>query len=154
MAYSCCAAFSATYRTLSRSLPKGRCGPCFSMMPNGSRHAPCARAMASRKSAAVSSSQCTDSLLCAGAGEGDCAHTIEAQSVVMESSSDLYTCPPAMVIHDFNAEAEGGRESRKKLTGSEGGLNRGHTVRVRLDGECGAGVRSSSCHPATRWFSE
>src|SRR5439155_75804 len=74
----------------------------------------------------------------------------ELQSVVIESSSDLYTCPPAMVIHDFNAEAEGGRESRKKLTGSEGGLNGGHTVRVQLDGECGAGVRSSSCHPATR----
>src|SRR5881396_2498338 len=87
MAYSCCAAFSATYRTLSRSLPKGRCGPCFSMMPNGSRHVPCARAMASRKSAAVSSSQCTESLLCA---ESDCAHTIEAQSALMESSSDLY----------------------------------------------------------------
>src|SRR6267378_5714226 len=106
MAYSCWAALSATYRTLSRSFPNGRCSPCFSRMPNGSRHVPCPRAMASRKSAAVSSSQCTEGLLCAdggdggdGAGEdaGDCAHTIEAQSAWMESSSDLYKCPPAMV---------------------------------------------------------
>src|SRR2546425_9446939 len=74
-------------------------------MPNGSRHVPCARAMASRKSAAVSSSQCTEGLLCAegcnAAGEdaGDCAHTIEAQSAWMESSSDLYKCPPAMGLN-------------------------------------------------------
>src|SRR5713226_3103529 len=100
MAYSCWAALSATYRTLSRSFPNGRCGPCFSRMPNGSRHVPCARAMASRNSAAASSSQCTESLLCAdgceGAGEdaGDCPHTIEAQSALMESSSDLYKGPP------------------------------------------------------------
>src|SRR2546427_2941232 len=96
MAYSCWAALSATYRTLSRSLPKGRCSPCFSSIPNGSRHVPCARAMASLKSAAVSSSQCTESLLCAGGGDGagedvgDCAHTIEAHSAVMESSTGLY----------------------------------------------------------------
>src|SRR5437867_276271 len=95
MAYSCWAALSAAYRTLSRSLPKGRCGPCFSRMPNGSRHVPCARVMASRNSAAVSSSQCTESLLCAdgcdGAGEdaGDCAHKMEAQRALMESSSVL-----------------------------------------------------------------
>src|SRR3989454_2454542 len=86
MAYSCWAALSATYRTLSRSLPKGRCGPCFSMMPNGSRQVPCARPMASRNSAAVSSSQWTETLLC---GEGDCAHTSEAQSALMESTSVL-----------------------------------------------------------------
>src|SRR5437667_11048 len=70
MAYSCWAALRATYRTLSRSLPKGRCSPCFSSIPNGSRHVPCARAMASRNSAAVSSSQCTDGLLCADGGDG------------------------------------------------------------------------------------
>src|SRR2546426_8604360 len=86
MAYSCWAALSATYRTLSRSLPKGRCAPCFSMMPNGSRQVPCARLMASRNSAAVSSSQWTETLLC---GEGDCAHTSEAQSALMESTSVL-----------------------------------------------------------------
>src|SRR2546421_11833413 len=93
MAYSCWAALSATYRTLSRSLPKGRCAPCFSMMPNGSRQVPCARLMASRNSAAVSSSQWTETLLC---GEGDCAHTSEAQSArseehtsELQSRSDL-----------------------------------------------------------------
>src|SRR6059036_309180 len=97
MAYSCWAALSATYRTLSRSLPKGRCGPCFSMMPNGKRHVPCARAMPSRNSAADSSSQCTESLGCAG----DCAHaidTIGAPSTLMDSSNDLYKGPPAKVI--------------------------------------------------------
>src|SRR3989442_8030767 len=107
MAYSCWAALSATYRTLSRSFPNGRCSPCFSKIPNGSRHVPCARAMASRKSAAVSSSQCTESLLCADGGDaagedaGDCAHTIAVQSVLMESSSDLYKGPPAMVVSRF-----------------------------------------------------
>src|SRR6266581_659914 len=82
MAYSCSAALSATYRTLSRSLPKGRCGPCFSMMPNGSRQVPCARAMPSLKSAAVSSSQWTESFAC------------EALSTWMASSMDVYTNPP------------------------------------------------------------
>src|SRR3989442_593471 len=61
------------------------------MMPNGSRQVPCARAMPSRKSAAVSSSQCTESLFCAG----DCAHRAAALSTLMESSSGRYTCPPA-----------------------------------------------------------
>src|SRR3989454_6390807 len=90
MAYSCWAAVSATYRTLSRSLPKGKCGPCFSRMPNGSRHVPCARPMASRNSPALNSSQCTDNLFWAG----DCAHAIEAPRALMETSSVLYTCPP------------------------------------------------------------
>src|SRR5437667_11742567 len=71
-------------------------------MPNGSRHVPCARPMASRKSAAVSSSQCTDSLFCvdgcdgAGAAAGACAHTMEAQSALMESSSVLCTGSSSM----------------------------------------------------------
>src|SRR5947199_10317773 len=63
-------------------------------MPNGSRHVPCARAMASRKSAAASSSQCTESLLCAEGG--DCVHALEAQSALMEGGSDVYKCPPVM----------------------------------------------------------
>src|SRR6266702_271306 len=102
MAYSCWAALSATYRTLSRSLPKGRCSPCFSRMPNGSTHVPCARVMASRNSAAVSSSQCTESLSCvddgdgAGAAAGACAHTMEAQSALMESNSVLCTGSSSM----------------------------------------------------------
>src|SRR5438093_1307058 len=93
MAYSCWAALSAAYRTLSRSFPNGRCGPCFSRMPNGSRHVPCARAMASRNSAADSSSQWTESLLC---GEGDCAHTVEAQRALMERSRDLRKGPSSV----------------------------------------------------------
>src|SRR2546428_13451227 len=66
-------------------------------MPNGSRHVPCARVMASRNSAAVSSSQCTEGLSCvddgdgAGAAAGACAHTMEAQSALMESNSVLCT---------------------------------------------------------------
>src|SRR2546427_13241424 len=60
-------------------------------MPNGRRHVPCARAIASLKSAAVSSSQWTDGLFC---GEGDCAQTSEAHRALMENSHDLCTCPP------------------------------------------------------------
>src|SRR5712671_676542 len=93
MAYSCWAALRATYRTLSKSLPSGRCGPCFSMMPNGSRHVPCARAMPSLNSAADSSSQWTESLGCGG----DCAHSIDALSTLMDSNSDLYKDPPETV---------------------------------------------------------
>src|SRR5713101_826453 len=59
-------------------------------MPNGSRHVPCARPMASRNSLALSSSQCTDNLFWAG----DCAHANEAPRALMETSSVLYTCPP------------------------------------------------------------
>src|SRR5204862_5372591 len=103
--YSCWAALSATYRTLSRSFPNGRCGPCFSSIPNGSRQVPCARAMASLKSAAVSSSQCTEGLLCAA---GDCAQRIEAQSALMASSSDLYKCPPAMELGPPSAPGANG----------------------------------------------
>src|SRR6266496_2719575 len=95
MAYSCWAALSATYRTLSRSFPNGRCRPCFSRMPKGSRHVPCARVMASRKSAAVSSSQCTESLLGA---DGDCADMVDAKSAVIESSDDVRTCSPLQVV--------------------------------------------------------
>src|SRR6266511_1612647 len=51
MTYSCWAALSATYRTLSRSLPSGRCGPCFSMIPNGRRQVLWSRAMPSLRSA-------------------------------------------------------------------------------------------------------
>src|SRR6266699_3135259 len=57
------------------------------MMPNGSRHVPCARPMASRKSAAVSSSQCTESLLCGG----DCDHRTEAQNRFKATRNDLDT---------------------------------------------------------------
>src|SRR5712691_3529124 len=99
MAYSCWAAVSATYRTLSRSFPNGRCGPCFSRIPNGSRDVPCARAIASRKSADVSSSQLTESMFCGdwgGEEAGDCAHMIETKSALTETKSDLYTCPPVM----------------------------------------------------------
>src|SRR5437870_13691787 len=63
-------------------------------MPNGSRHVPWARPMASRKSAAVSSSQWTEGLLCTA---GDCAHTSEAQRALIETSSDLCTCPPPLI---------------------------------------------------------
>src|SRR2546422_10753528 len=59
MAYSCWAALSATYRTLSRSLPKGRCAPCFSMMPNGSRQVPCARLTAAEFRDAIGRAQGT-----------------------------------------------------------------------------------------------
>src|SRR5208283_2338471 len=41
------------------------CGPCFSMIPNGSRQVPCAFAIASRKSPAVSSSHFADKFVCA-----------------------------------------------------------------------------------------
>src|SRR5216684_1722612 len=37
IAYSCWTA----WRTLMRSLPSGRCGPCFSMIPKGSMHVSC-----------------------------------------------------------------------------------------------------------------
>src|SRR6266516_2121855 len=95
MAYSCWAALSAEYRTFSRSLPNGRCGPCFSRMPNGSRQGPCERAIATLISAAVSSVQRTDGLIC---GEGDCARMVEAQSTQMDSSNDWRTCPPQLVL--------------------------------------------------------
>src|SRR5690349_16078850 len=49
----------------SKSLPSGRCAPCFSRMPNGNRHVPCASCIPARKSSAVSSSQWTESLVCA-----------------------------------------------------------------------------------------
>src|SRR5437867_526328 len=60
------------------------------MMPNGSRHVTCARTIASRKSAAVNSSQCTESLLCGG----DCDHRIEAQNRFKATRNDLDTGPP------------------------------------------------------------
>src|SRR5579859_4005408 len=60
-------------------------------MPKGNRHVPCARAMPSLKSAAVNSSQCTESLVC---GAGCCAPSDEAQKTLMESRSDLRTFPP------------------------------------------------------------
>src|SRR2546425_8046634 len=65
------------------------------MMPIGSRHVVCARVMASRNSAADSSSQCTDSLLCTA---DDCAEPVEAQSMLMLSNKDLYTCSPVMTF--------------------------------------------------------
>src|SRR5260370_381133 len=71
-------------------------------MPNGSRHVPCARPVASRKSAAVSSSQCPERLLCVdgcvgvGAAAGACAHTMEAQNALMENSSVLCTDSSSM----------------------------------------------------------
>src|SRR5437763_7613210 len=90
-------------------------------MPNGSRQVPCARAMASLKSAAVSSSQCTEGLLCAA---GDCAQRIEEQSAFIESSSDLYKCPPAMglrlpreALHK-SREAGGGGVARVTRVGA------------------------------------
>src|SRR5438067_3430419 len=64
-------------------------------MPKGSRQVPWARAMASLKSAAVSSSQWTDGLFC---GEGDCARMVETQSTLRESSNDWRTCPPLLVL--------------------------------------------------------
>src|SRR5213594_1302437 len=140
MAYSCWAALSATYRTLSRSLPKGRCGPCFSMMPNGSRQVPCARAMPPVKSAAVISSQCTDSLLCAdsceGAGEdvGDCAHMTEAQSALMESTSVL----------GKGSSSEGGPRALMLLA-------RGDSCQVHPPARKDTSI--NSCRPGSgRWF--
>src|SRR6266851_907705 len=58
-------------------------------MPKGSRHVPRARPMASRNSAALSSSQCTDSLVCGDGGDGACAPTTEAHRALMESSRVL-----------------------------------------------------------------
>src|SRR5882762_2766203 len=58
-------------------------------MPKGSRHVPRARPMASRNSAALSSSQCTDSLVWGDGGDGACAHTMEAQKALMDSSRVL-----------------------------------------------------------------
>src|SRR5437867_5601407 len=58
-------------------------------MPNGRRQVPCAREMPSRNSAADSSSQCTDNLFCGGGGDGACAHTMDAQKALMESSRVL-----------------------------------------------------------------
>src|SRR5205085_354317 len=60
-------------------------------MPKGSKHVPCARVMASRKSAAVSSSQWTESR---PGATGDCAHAVDAKSTAMGSNDDLRTCPP------------------------------------------------------------
>src|ERR1041384_318406 len=60
------------------------------MIPNGSRHVPCARLMASRKSAADSSSQCTESLV----GAGDCATTTAADKRFKATRIDLDTRPP------------------------------------------------------------
>src|SRR5438094_9988882 len=131
MAYSCWAALSATYRTLSRSLPKGRCAPCFSMMPNGSRQVPCARPMASRNSAAVSSSQWTETLLC---GEGDCAHTSEAQSALMESTSVL----------GKGSSSEGGPRALMLLA-------RGDSCQVHPPAREDTSI--TSCRPGSgRWF--
>src|SRR4029077_8673054 len=50
-------------------------------------HVPWARPTASRNSAALSSSQCTDSLVC---GAGDCATKTETLRTLMESSRVLY----------------------------------------------------------------
>src|SRR5712691_8344633 len=111
MAYSCWAALSATYRTLSRSLPSGRCGPCFSMMPNGSRHVPCARAMPSRKSAAVSSSQRTESMFC------------EALSTWMARSNDVYTSPPRAGV-EGSVKWNTSRERRQRYEGADARLPR------------------------------
>src|SRR3989454_153657 len=132
MAYSCWAALSATYRTLSRSLPRGRCGPCFSMMPNGSRQVPCARAMPSLKSAAVSSSQCTESLFC------------EALSTWMASSNDVYTCPPrgpSKGVSNGIRRKKGVNDERR--TSRPGAAERG----VRPCGEIGAARAAGADHP-------
>ena len=63
-AYSASAAFSAAYLTFNKSVPSGRCGPCFSIIPMGRMHVPLACSIACRKSSDVSSSQCTESLAC------------------------------------------------------------------------------------------
>src|SRR2546427_7071315 len=77
------------------------------MMPIGSRHVVCARVMASRNSAADSSSQCTDSLLCTA---GDCAEPVAAQRMLMPSNKDLYTCSPLMTFeHIVSLVGPGGR---------------------------------------------
>src|SRR5439155_5161462 len=59
------AACKEAWRTFRRSVPRGKCGPCFSRMPNGSKQVPLDSWMASRKSAAVNSSHFTESLDCA-----------------------------------------------------------------------------------------
>src|SRR5260370_21804509 len=102
-------------------------------MPNGSRHVPCARPMASRKSAAVSSSQCTERLLCVdgcvgvGAGVGACAHKMEAENALMENSSVLCTDsssmggPRAITLRGRGSYCQGGawrRERAERHTGA------------------------------------
>src|SRR3989441_3113845 len=132
MAYSCWAALSATYRTLSRSLPRGRCGPCFSMMPNGSRQVPWARAIPSLKSAAVSSSQCTESLFC------------EALTTWMASSNEVYTCPPrgpSKGVSNGIRRKKGVNDERR--TSRPGAAERG----VRPCGEIGFARTASADHP-------
>src|SRR5689334_1618307 len=62
-------------------------------MPIGSRQVPCARVMASRKSAAVNSSQWTES----GRAAGACANALDANSTDMTSDDDLRTDPPLLV---------------------------------------------------------
>src|SRR5437667_8073309 len=54
-----------------RSVPKGRCGPCFSRIPKGSTQVPCDFSRALTKSPAVSSSHLTGS---------DCAQASAAES--------------------------------------------------------------------------
>src|SRR3989441_12074088 len=88
------------------------------MMPNGSRHVPCARAMPSRKSAAVSSSQWTESLVC------------EALSTWMARSNDVYTSPPREAV-EGSVKWNTSRVRRQRYEGADARLPR--SLQVQRD---------------------
>src|SRR5690348_17125352 len=105
----------------------GSCGPCFSMMPKGSRQVPCACAMAWSKSFAVNSSQRTGSFDCARAANAQrkSAAKPTVTAFFMEASFESKRAyeNPRMSYHDFRqaSAARGLKVKRRELKPGEWG---------------------------------